>query len=417
MPERFHRACCCLLACALLAVPVRSAAASSQPRTAAAEIAQIEQATEAIRLLVHKRPVRVAFDRSPAFDATVRADFRRSTPESQITLGQKELVFLGWIKKTDSYHQIVYQGLTKQVLGLYEPSQHALYVRSDNNEALGIRRDAIAHEYTHALQDQYFNLVKLQPDQSKITYRNSDRVTAVHALTEGDAVTTQLLFIARHYSPSEYRQWVKAQQAGSNGPPLPKAIYRDFYFAYDDGLNFAERLYLKGGMLAINRAYYRLPQSTYEIMHPTAYLRGWKPAIVTLHRVKGLRSWKQLDNDVMGALGYKLMIWQYLDKALATRITDAYRGDRYVFLEDGKQDAALFRSEWTDSGAARRARDALVESLRRRYNGRVTVKGLNPETMTTPDGAAFLQVTGNRLNLAIGPSSVLARQLGTARTQ
>jgi hypothetical protein len=413
----FNRACFAVLACATLAAPGRSFAATAQPQSASAEIAQIERATEDIRLLVHKRPVRVVFDRSPAFDATVRADFRRSTPESQITLGQKELVFLGWIAKTQSYRQIVYQGLTKQVLGLYEPSQQALYVRSDNNEALGIRRDAIAHEYTHALQDQYFNLDKLQPDQTRITYRNSDRVTAIHALTEGDAVTTQLLFVARHYSPAEYREWVKIQQTAVKGAPLPKAIYREFYFAYDDGLAFAERLYLNGGMRAINSAYYRLPQSTYEIMHPSAYLKGWKPVAVTIHRVDGLTGWKQLDDDVMGALGYKLMIWEYLNKSLATRITDAYRGDRYVFLEDGKKDAALFRSKWTDSGAALRARAALAQSLRQRYNGRVSVKGSNPETMTTPDGAAYFQVIGNQLNLAMGPSPALAGRLGIAPTQ
>jgi hypothetical protein len=408
----------CLLASWFgLSFPALPVSASKHQPNAAAPIAQLEQATESIRLLVHKRPVRVVFERTPAFNASVQADFRRSTPESEITLGQKELVFLGWIKKTQNYHEIVFQGLTNQVLGLYVPSQHALYVRSDDNQALGIRRDAIAHEYTHALQDQYFNLARLMPDQSKVVYRNSDRIAAIHALTEGDAVTTQLLFISRHYSRAEYAQWLKLQQAPVKGPVLPRAIYRDFYFPYDDGLNFAEKLYLNGGMQAINRAYHRLPQSTYEIMHPSAYLRGWKPATVKLHQVEGLGHWKRLDDDVMGALGYKLMIWEYLDKSLATKTTDAYRGDRYIFLESGGRDAALFRSEWTTGAAALQARNALVLSLRRRYSGRVTVRGSNPQVVKTPDGGAFFRLSGNQLDLALGPTSAIAQQLGTARTR
>jgi hypothetical protein len=400
-----------------LGSPGLATSASRHSKSAAAEISRIEQATESIRLLVHKRPVRVVFERSPAFNASVQSSFRGSTPESEITLGQKELVLLGWIKRTQSYHKIVFQGLTNQVLGLYEPRQQALYVRSDDNEALGIRRDAIAHEYTHALQDQYFNLRKLLPDQGKLTYRNSDRIAAIHALTEGDAVTTQLLFISKHYSPGEYREWAKLQQAPVKGPSLPKAIYRDFYFPYDDGLNFTEKLYLNGGIRAINRAYRRLPQSTYEIMHPSAYLRGWKPAAVKLHHVRGFGHWKQLDDDVMGAFGYKLMIWEYLDKSLATKITDAYRGDRYVFLEKGGRDAALFRSQWTTAAAALNARNALALMLRRRYGGRVTVRGANPELMKTPDGAAYFRLSGKQLDLAIGPSSALAQQLGRPRTR
>jgi hypothetical protein len=69
----------------------------------------------------------------------------------------------------------------------------------------------IAHEYTHALQDQYYHLNKLMPNLDKVAYRNSDALGAHHALTEGDAVNTELLYIERHYTAQEIKEFIKIE--------------------------------------------------------------------------------------------------------------------------------------------------------------------------------------------------------------
>lgn len=399
----------------VLALPAHHVSATTLKVGQAAQLAAIERTTQSIRQLHQKRPVHAAFDANARFNSVVNASVRRDTPNREIELSQKELVFLGWIKKTDSYRKIVFQGMTSQVIGLYDLRVKTLYVRSNNNEAFGVRRDVIAHEYTHALQDQYYNLNKLLPDESTATYRNSDRLSAIHALTEGDAVTTQVLYVARNYSPTEYKAWVRAQQVSSPGPTLPQAVQREFYFPYDDGVRFAETLYKSGGMKSIDGAYTRLPASTYEIMHPTAYLHGWRPAQVVIHGVQGFQNWKQLDDDVLGAFGYQLLIWEYLPKSLATHVTDSYRGDRYVFLERGKQDAALFRSQWTNHGAAVRARNALVSAIRHRY-ANTAVSSTTTRLVRTPDGAVDFTVKGAMLDMAYGPSGAEALKLASAHT-
>lgn len=392
------------------AVVVPLAAHAGPPRSRASEIRRIEQQTEQIRGLKAERPVQVRFPSDRAFNAVVTANVRRGDPESAVQVSQRESVVLGLLNKRQNLHKILFSDLDNQVVGLYDRDRKVLYVRRNGGQAFGIERYNIAHEYTHALQDQHWNLGKLLPDQNRLRYRNSDRVSAHHALTEGDAVVTQTLFIEEHYSSREIAQLRRLSSRPAPGPPLPKSIQRQFYFPYTTGVRFAQTLYLKGGMRAVDAAYQRLPSSTYEIMHPTAYLHHWKPVSVPLHGVRGFNGWKQVDDDVFGAFGYDVLIWQFTSRRLADRVTDAYRGDRYIFLERGAQNAMLLESVWTSPAAARSARAAIVRSLKVRFGngGHWSDAGGG---LREPNGGAFIRLSGARLFLAYGPDLETARRL------
>lgn len=278
------------------------------------EVASIESTTQQIRQLKQLVPVRVFFSSDRAFGAALVAQNHRDSPAAEIALAQRESLELGFLKPGDNLSRIIDGSLTGQVLGFYDYDLKRLYVRNSTNQLLGPGRYAIAHEYTHALQDQHYGLKKLLPDEWRLRYRNSDAISARHALTEGDAVTTQTLFIQRTYSAADVQALVK-QQAGLRLPVLPTAIQREFDFAYDDtygGVRFVSQLYQHGGMGAIDAAYRNLPNSTYVIMYPDAYRNGWRPSDVILHSVRGFSGWRQTDDDVFGAFGYHLLLWQSL---------------------------------------------------------------------------------------------------------
>jgi hypothetical protein len=302
-----------------------------------------------------------------------------------------------------------------QVIGLYDPQVKTLYVRSHGKAALGIDRHVIAHEYSHALQDQYYNLKKLLPDQTALSYRNSDMVSARHALTEGDAVNTEELYIYKTYSSQELSALARSESQPSPGPRLPPAIERELLFPYTYGRNFVRTLYHRGGMSMVDAAFHHLPGSTYEIMHPTAYLKGWKPATVSLHGVQGMTDWKQVDDDVFGAFGYNLVLRQFIGGSAADRVTSAYRGDRYIFLESADKNSMLFTSTWTSNATARAARNAFVAGLMARYHTtHVTVGGMT--TVREKDGAVALKVIKSRMTMAYGPTVAIAQQLLQAPT-
>lgn len=376
-------------------------------------LAQLEQTTQQIRHLAPLHPVPAAFLPNSQFNAVVQSNQRRGETDTQLEVGRRELVLLGLLSPSADYKSLIYQNITSQVLGLYDYYAHKLYVRNESGKVFGIDRYAIAHEYTHALQDQHYNLKRLMPDESALTYRNSDAESAHHALIEGDAVNTEYLYISKAYTPTEIHDLVN--EPAPQVKPLPPAMQREFDFPYTTGVQFAQTLYKTGGMTAVDAAYHRLPTSTYEIMHPAAYVRHWKPVKVGLHGVVGLTDWKQVDDDVNGAFGLDLLLWQYLSRSQADRVINAYRGDRYVFLENGAQDAMLLKTVWTSHTTATAARTAWIQSIRKRLpNAQLIREG--DTTVVQGNVSVYFRVSKSSLTVAYAPTPALARQLGTAAT-
>ena len=380
---------------------------------APSQLTQLEQTTQQVRHLAPLHSVPAAFLPSAQFNTVVQSNMRRGETDAQLEIGRRELVLLGLLSPSADYKNLLFQNMTSQVLGLYDYYAHKLYVRNESGKVFGVDRYAIAHEYTHALQDQHYNLKKLMPDQSAISYRNSDAEGAHHALIEGDAVNTSYLYISKAYTPTEVHDLVN--EPVPQVKPLPKGLQRQFDFPYTTGVQFVQNLYKTGGMTAVDAAYHRLPTSTYEIMHPSAYVRHWKPVRVALHGVVGMPDWKQVDDDVNGAFGVDLILWQYLPRTQADRVTNAYRGDRYIFLENGAEGAMLLKTVWTSPATAGAAKAAWVQSIRARMpNARVTGQGAT--TLVQGSVSVYLHVSKSSLKVAYASSPALAQQLGTAPT-
>jgi hypothetical protein len=402
-----------IFALALLPASVLADTLSIQEKQ---QVAGIEQVTRQIRGLAQLRPVQVVVDSDGAFNALIRAQQRAANSDSEIEVSRRESVLLGLLSRRDNLRHIVLSDSIAGIYGLYDPSKQTLYLRNHDNYVFSFESHALAHEYNHALQDQHFGLRKLLPDQTPLAYRNTDMVGAHHALTEGDSVNVEHLFVYKTYTAQELADMEKFESQPLPGGPLPKAIQRQIDFPYTYGYDFVLALYHRGGMKAVDGAYGRLPSSTYEIMHPSAYLKGWKPVEVTLHAVLGFTEWKQVDDDIWGAFGYDLILRQFLSGKQADDITGAYRGDRYVFLENADQSAMRFDSVWTDNLAARAARDAFVAELRARYKKKIHVTRGTPTVVTERDGAVAFTVIHARLTMAYAPTSVLATQLAVSQT-
>src|SRR5450759_5249474 len=226
----------------LIALPGAALAAGSSTSTKS-EIAQIEQTTVRMRRLKPLHSVAVKIQSNGAFDASFRALLQAGITDPEIEMNRRELVLLGLLKPTDNLRSLLLNSSAAQVVGFYDYHAKALYLRNDSNRLLGPERYNIAHEYTHALQDQHFHLAKLLPDQWPLAYRNSDAVAAHHALTEGDAVNLQTLFINRTYSPQDLQALLKLSSQPDTSPPLPAVLKRQLYFPYTTGVDFVDGLY------------------------------------------------------------------------------------------------------------------------------------------------------------------------------
>ncbi len=124
--------------------------------------------------------------------------FERDYLPNERESDQKEFVLLGLIKPTDNIVQIQLNLLSDQVIGIYDSGTKSLFVVADQAGFGPAERMTYAHEFNHALQDQYYDLNKIAPKHPA----SNDRSLAVHALIEGDAIMLQTLWRRWWYAQS-----------------------------------------------------------------------------------------------------------------------------------------------------------------------------------------------------------------------
>ena len=154
-------------------------------------------------------------------------------------------------------------------------------------------KTVIAHELTHALADQHYDLDAMQEAVKK----DDDRSLAISALIEGEA--TLAMFGAGMDDwdgdeivklPAENLEWtfnllssflpfLGGGKALRNAPPI---ISESMIFPYLKGMVFCAKLTNKGGWAAIDDVYRNPPLSTEQILHPEKYRA--EPGSAGLHR-------------------------------------------------------------------------------------------------------------------------------------
>src|SRR5258708_13099118 len=99
----------------------------------------------------------------------------------------------------------------------------------------------MAHELTHALQDQHFNLRRFE----RWPKGDSDAELAAHALIEGDATLAMALYVANN--PLRALAFLKSLGAtGMASPELdkaPPAFREPSLFTYQERLNWTSTSY------------------------------------------------------------------------------------------------------------------------------------------------------------------------------
>jgi hypothetical protein len=241
-----------------------------------------------------------------------------------IEMAAFELLPLG----TDLWELLV--GLyTEQVAGFYDSETDSFVVVEDDGTFGALDKTVYAHEFVHALQDQYYDLDALDPGDA-----NDDAALAVTALIEGDASLTMQLYTLEYLDSNElYEALSESMEVETeqldNAPP---AIVTQMTFPYEAGLAFVQLLYQEGGFEAVDRAFSDPPQSTEQILHPERYLAGERPQVVSLPPLTDTlgAGWEYIDGNVLGELGLKLYLAGYLDDQLSAAAADGWGGDRYA---------------------------------------------------------------------------------------
>jgi hypothetical protein len=152
----------------------------------------------------------------------------------------------------------------ESIIGLYDPTAKKVWVRGA--EMTPDVRVTLAHELTHALQDQRFDLRKIQKD--------SDHDTSIRSLIEADAMRIEDKYIDT-LSDADRKTYDDAQsktQGDADLSGIPDVLTHSLQFPYVFGPAFIDSLVAEGGTSAIDSAFARPPKTEAEILNPRLYL-------------------------------------------------------------------------------------------------------------------------------------------------
>jgi hypothetical protein len=344
--------------------------------------------------------------------------------------------------------------LTEQIAGYYDSKTKTVnmldWIAPDD------QKPVLAHELTHALQDQHVDLEKWSDQSKESTAKNVDedndhlRVdeadTAREAVAEGQAMVVFLDWGLAPKGQSLAKLPDIAAQLDdlggndSESPVLNRApllLKESLLFPYREGLDF-EQVVLKdeGAKEAFAGALDRPPGTSYEIMHPRAWERHVHPTLLTMPDIHPLidAEYAPYDIGVMGALDVRILTELFAGKDVAEELTPEWDGGMYYAAQSRaaktpeekdstKSVALLYLSQWKSEDAAAQFAAVYADNLKRKYTDvHLQVKdesergGAGESVFTTEEGPVVIAAVGRGVFISESFPLPLARKLELAMT-
>src|SRR5213079_2127666 len=291
--------------------------------------------------------------------------------------------------------------LTEQVEGLYDPKAREFYIADWS--PLADQRMVMAHELTHALEDQHFQIEAW----AKAARPNEDAELARDSVLEGSAMAAMIDYLLLGTGRSlkdvpDFDPGVLIGDLGST-PTLQKAppFLKDaLMFPYLGGLTFSAAVMKNTGWSALPGLFEKPPVSTQQILHPALYRSGKTPSSVTLPALEKLLggNWSKLDENIMGEFGWKEVLKQFLDNDRTKTLAAAWDGDHYIVFEQKRTKKLILvtRLHLDSEEHAARFFGQYSEALEKKYSERSNLlRRPSFFSFDTPEGGVFLDCLGD----------------------
>jgi hypothetical protein len=283
-------------------------------------------------------------------------------PKAEIATEGMVLKRLGLIPPEADYLKLVLDLLTDQVVGFYDPFKRQLYIA--DWMPLDMQRPALAHEITHGLQDQHFDLRRFTTGLKG----NADRQLARAALVEGDGTGVMLEFalgVDLGSLPPGVMAMLKPMLQLFSSPTFqrtPRFLREVLVFPYTAGLDLIAKLRRRRPWSKINAFYLHPPESTEQVLHLDKLLANERPVLITPRALAALKGSREVWQDTLGEAQIRLYLEHHVAKDRAETAAAGWGGDRAVAYQgpgrtgvavvhysvwDGEQDAIEFEeAQW-----------------------------------------------------------------------
>jgi hypothetical protein len=263
--------------------------------------------------------------------------------------------------------------LTEQAAAFYDYDKKKLFITestpSDTQEPV------LAHELSHALADQSFNLAKYIRQGRK----SDDGATARLAVMEGQATWLMSEFLAQKggqslkNSPSLVAMMSNLSDSGAGQFPVfdsaPLYLRLTLVFPYTKGMLFQNAVFQRDGKEGFAEVFRRPPVSTQQILHPEKYFANEKPSQPALPDPKLPRGYKGLVGGSLGELEHGILLQQSAGKAKAEELAPHWKGCTFELEENKKENRVvlLYAVEWDSEASAQQYFTAYREILRKKW--------------------------------------------------
>ena len=267
-----------------------------------------------------------------------------------------------------------------QIGGFYDSETKEMNVvllsSNELSDSLPILEQIVyVHEYTHALQDEAFDLTAYLEESNAV--KNGDRQLARLALVEGDA--TYLMNVFTIAAANENPLGVLAglliggAQAGNLTLPAgtPTIIANELLFPYLGGETFVRALYEStNDWSAVNAAFDNPPSTSEQILHPEKYFAGEEGIEVTLvdSAQKMGMEWTLGNEGVLGEFYLAEYLKTQLSESDANDAAAGWGGDAYhIYMNEAGELALMLRLEWDTPEDQAEFEAAMAEFGQERY--------------------------------------------------
>ncbi|MBI4729639.1 MAG: hypothetical protein HY775_09105 [Acidobacteria bacterium] len=338
-------------------------------RSGGSAIDGLTQAVARIRDLTFSKQV----DPEVVTDARLRwkvaEQFRKDNPRAEVEASGRVLTALGMLGPSEDLYRILL-GVNEEVVGgFYDTRTKRLVIEGDPSRLSPLDRFVLAHELTHALTDQHFDLGRLDTLNAR---HEDDRAAAFLALAEGDASLTSALYASEVLTPAERAslagEIARAPRAAFDASP--EFLQRTLLFPYQEGLAFAQALRDRGGFDLVDAAYKDPPLSSEQILHPGRYLASRDdPQTVKMADVaKAMgKGWRAGRAGEIGEFDLRLVLDQFLPRPDAEEGAAGWDGGRYLGVDSGWGTLVAVLTVWDSEAEARQAAEAFGRWLPLRF--------------------------------------------------
>jgi hypothetical protein len=364
--------------CAALLVLVQEPTAAPTAELTQPEVERMAQEIraqiEALRGQRFAAPVPVSLADKATFLEYAAQRQRAFTTPAQQRVQQLALELFGALDPGVELAAVELELLHEQVSGFYAPERDRFYLMSSAPRA--IAPTILAHELTHALDDQLYDIDGVLRRQE-----GSDAQAAAHAVIEGSAIALMQQWQQAEVAAGRLNLAELAASQSMDGlDSAPEALWKPLLHSYVQGQAFLAQPSLArssavGEVTAadVARAFREPPRSTEQVLHPHKYWSDEQrdePRRVRFAYGALPEGWTLVGEDTLGELGLAILAVprgsrQQLNLAFLQRprftsaAAEGWDGDRIAVFERAGGAALVLHTVWDDAADVAQFADAL----------------------------------------------------------